>query len=95
MSAMMPALSPALMGSPEELKAMTQFTLLPAYVDAPGFDAYKTALKARFRFGCLCICRLVVASVRLVCHAQRVRLHAEHVQLAASIHMLQSKSASS
>jgi hypothetical protein len=44
---LVPALAPALMADHEVLNSMTEFTLLPAYVAAPGFDAYKAALKVR------------------------------------------------
>ena len=37
----------AVMDGFPELQGMTDYTLLPAYVAAPGFDAYKTALKVR------------------------------------------------
>ena len=44
---MISGFTPALTAGFDELKSMTQFTLLPAYIEAPGFDAYKTALKVR------------------------------------------------
>ena len=47
----------AVMDAFPELQRMTDYTLLPAYVAAPGFDAYKTALKVRCALARpLCVC---------------------------------------
>ena len=43
----MPTLSPSLAAGYQELATMTEYTLLPAYVRGPDFDALKNALKVR------------------------------------------------
>jgi hypothetical protein len=41
----MPALSPSLAAGFKELQEMNEYTLLPAYIDGPDFEALKNALK--------------------------------------------------
>jgi hypothetical protein len=44
-TAIMPALSPSLAAGFKELQEMNEYTLLPAYIDGPDFEALKNALK--------------------------------------------------